>query len=98
MEELLILVAGPFDFADAGVEPFCPASLALFCGFPGEKRGHALPLVQTVFRDGGFENFVLDICPDAALDDGHGEWGGVVWKVVGVFSFLSFSEVSLRVV
>lgn len=75
MEQLLVLIAGPLDFADAGVEPFCPAGFALFGGFPGEKRGHALPLIQTVFGDGGFEDFVFDIGPDAAFDDGHGGGG-----------------------
>lgn len=75
MEQLLVLIAGPLDFADAGVKPFCPAGFALFGGFPGEKRGHALPLIQTVFGDGGFEDFVFDIGPDAAFDDGHGGGG-----------------------
>lgn len=31
-----------------------------------------MPLVESVFRDGGFEDFVFDVGPDAALDDGHG--------------------------
>lgn len=49
VEQFLVLIAGPLDFADAGVEPFGPAGFALFGGLPGEKRGHALPLVQAVF-------------------------------------------------
>jgi hypothetical protein len=30
-----------------------------------------LPLVETIFRDGSFEDFVLDVAPDAAFDDRH---------------------------
>lgn len=71
MKELLVLVAGPLDLADAGVEPFGPAGFALFGGFPGEKRGDALPLIQAVFGDGGLEDFIFDVCPNAAFDDRH---------------------------
>ena len=71
MQQLLIFFATPFDFADARVQPFGPARFALFGRFAREERGDAGPLVQAVFGDCRFEDFVFDVGPDATFDDGH---------------------------
>ena len=51
MQEFLVLLLRPFDFADAGVEPFCPSSFALLWGLASEEGGYTCPLLKTVLGD-----------------------------------------------
>jgi hypothetical protein len=84
MQQLLVFLATPFDFPDAWVQPFGPARFALLGRLAREQRGHARPLVETIFGDGGFEDLVLDVGPDTAFNDGHGGGGRCVvrWVIV----------------
>jgi len=37
--------------------------------FTIEEGGHACPLLFAVFHNGGFEDFILGVFPDAAFDE-----------------------------
>jgi hypothetical protein len=67
MEQLLLLVPGPFSFLDAGVEPVIPPCLALLSRFSDQERGNPAPLVQTVFHHRSFEDLVLSVFPNATF-------------------------------
>ena len=63
MKELLILLFRPLNLADAWIQPLHPSSFALFGSLSSEERGDPRPLIETVFADGGFEDFILDVGP-----------------------------------
>ncbi|CRK27851.1 hypothetical protein BN1708_004512 [Verticillium longisporum] len=71
VQELLVLLLAPFDLLDAGVEPFVPSRFALLGRLARQQGRHARPLVEAIFRHGGLEDLILNVGPDASLDDGH---------------------------